>query len=224
MSTHPEVLWAQRSSTTEAEKNVVFLTVNLPDINDKSVEYTLTPTSISFKADAGTTEKRSYAFSLDLFAEVVPEESKRSLSSRSFVVVLRKKEHTAEYWPRLTKEKLKLPFIKTDFSKWVDEDEQDDAEPDEDLGGMGGGMGDMGGMGGMPGMGGMGGMPGMGGMGGMPGMGGLDMQQMMANLGAGGAGLGDLGSEGAEADGDEIDDGDDDDEGPPPLEDAEPAK
>jgi len=52
-------------------------------------------------------------------------------------------------------------FVKTDFSKWVDEDEQD-GEPlkDDD-------MDPMGGMGGMPGMGGMGGMPGMGGMGGM---------------------------------------------------------
>lgn len=27
------------------------------------------------------------------------------------------------YWPLLTK--VKSPFVKTDFSKWVDEDEQD---------------------------------------------------------------------------------------------------
>jgi len=62
-------------------------------------------------------------------------------------------------------------FVKTDFGKWVDEDEQDGepVKPDEDMDPMGG----MGGMGGMPGMGGMGGMPGMGGMGGMPGMGGM---------------------------------------------------
>lgn len=58
--------------------------------------------------------------------------------------------------------------MKTDFSKWVDEDEQEGAavEETED-------MDPMGGMGGPPGMGGMGGMPGMGGMGGMPGMGGM---------------------------------------------------
>lgn len=100
------------------------------------------------------------------------QQSKSSLTSRHFALVLRKKEKKAEYWPRLTKAKVKSNFIKTDFSKWVDEDEQD-GEPikddDFDMGGMGG-MPGMGGMGGMPGMGGMGGMPGMGGMGGMGGM------------------------------------------------------
>lgn len=94
------------------------------------------------------------------------------MTTRSLVLVLRKKEAKEAYWPRLTKEKIKHPFIKTDFSRWVDEDEQDGAEAvDEDLmegmGGMGGGMG---GMPGMEGLGGMGGMPGMGGMGGMGGM------------------------------------------------------
>lgn len=33
-----------------------------------------------------------------------------------------------EYWPRLTKDKAKLQFLKTDFDKWVDEDEQDAAD------------------------------------------------------------------------------------------------
>ena len=86
--------------------------------------------------------------------------------------MIRKKDKQAEYWPRLTKEKVKNAFIKTDFSKWVDEDEQDGvpvADEDFDMGGMGG-------MGGMPGMGGMGGMPGMGGMGGMPG--GMDFESV----------------------------------------------
>ena len=47
-------------------------------------------------------------------------------------------------------------YVKTDFGKWVDEDEQDGepVKPEEDMDPMGG----MGGMGGMPGMGGMGGM------------------------------------------------------------------
>ena len=100
------------------------------------------------------------------------QESLKNLTQRSFVLVLRKKEKKAEYWPRLTKEKVRNAFIKTDFSKWVDEDEQDEKaalDDDFDMGGMD--MGGMGGMGGMPGMGGMGGM-GMGGMG-MGGMGGM---------------------------------------------------
>lgn len=32
-----------------------------------------------------------------------------------------------EYWPRLTKEKAKLFYLKTDFDKWVDEDDQNGA-------------------------------------------------------------------------------------------------
>lgn len=43
--------------------------------------------------------------------------------------MLRKKELKQEYWPRLTKEKPNRNWIKTDFSKWVDEDEQDGAAP-----------------------------------------------------------------------------------------------
>ena len=58
----------------------------------------------------------------------------------------------------------------TESFQWVDEDEQD-AAPEDDMGGMGGGMPGMGG--GMPGMDGMGmgGMPGMGGDGGFGGIG-----------------------------------------------------
>lgn len=52
---------------------------------------------------------------------------------------LQKKELKDEYWPRLLKENKKLHFLKTDFDKWVDEDEQNEA-PEEDFsqfGGMG---------------------------------------------------------------------------------------
>ena len=90
------------------------------------------------------------------------------------VLQLRKKDVEQEYWPRLTKEKSKNAYIKTDFSKWVDEDEQEETSPaaamDDEMnfGGM-----DMGG--GIPGM--PGGMP--GGMGGgMPGLGDMDFEKV----------------------------------------------
>jgi hypothetical protein len=79
MAVHPEVLWAQRSSKSEPEKvrilpltfdrdhnsnrrlsstpqkyqNIVYMTVNLPDIIESTLEYKLTPTNISVKAKAG---------------------------------------------------------------------------------------------------------------------------------------------------------------------------
>jgi hypothetical protein len=78
------------------------------------------------------------------------------LNSRSLNLVLRKKVKQSEYWPRLTKDKAKNAFLKTDFSKWVDEDEQgatgdvpDEPEPDMGDMGMGGLPGGMGGPGGM---------------------------------------------------------------------------
>lgn len=69
-----------------------------------------------------------------------------------------------------------MHFLKTDFDKWVDEDEQDGAA-DEDLGmGMDGGAG-MGGMDPsmMQSM-----MGGMGGAGGAGGMGGLDFSKLVS--------------------------------------------
>ncbi len=70
--------------------------------------------------------------------------------------MLRKKELGEEYWPRLLKDGKKIHFLKTDFDKWVDEDEQD-AVPEDSLG-AGGMPSDMGGMAGMGGDGGFGGI------------------------------------------------------------------
>ncbi|KAG9314725.1 HSP20-like chaperone [Chiua virens] len=154
-TTHPEVLWAQRSSTSDPAKNIIYLTVNLPDIVESSLKYALEPKSISFKAHCNNVAT-DYAFDLEFFAEIDPDKSSVRLTSRSLLLVLHKKEMQSEFWPRLTKEKIKTPFIKTDFNKWVDEDEQDgNPNIDEDLVGGIPGMDDMS-MGGMGGMGGYG--------------------------------------------------------------------
>ncbi|EJT98985.1 HSP20-like chaperone [Dacryopinax primogenitus] len=216
MSTHPQVTWAQRSSATVPEKNILYVTVDLPDIVPDTLQLDFKEDSISFKATAGNAARglpeKGYAFTLDLYASIVPEETKKVLSSRHLALQLRKKEVQAEYWPRLTK--IKTPWLKTDFTKWVDEEEQDGVTEPDDLGGMGDmGMGDMSGM---PGMGGMGGMPGMGGMGGMPGGSDFNFEEMMAKINAGSPGAAPGGA-------DEDDEDDDDDDVPPPLEAAEPS-
>jgi hypothetical protein len=109
-----------------------------------------------------TVEPSTYEFNIDLYKEVIPEvfalsniitwhstrssskESLKRLTSRSLVLTLRKKDLGIEYWPRITKEKIRNSYIKTDFSKWVDEDEQEGAkvnfDDDMDFGGMPGGM------------------------------------------------------------------------------------
>jgi len=195
MATHPEVLWAQRSSSTDDEKNTIFLTVNLPDIDEKTMDMKLSDTSISFKATAGTpaTGLKDYEFAFVFFAEIVSDATKKSLTSRHLSLELRKKVRGAEYWVRLTKEK-KNPYVRTDFGKWVDEDEQE-GEPDKIDEGFSDPIGDMGG--------------------GMGGMGGMDFEKMMATMGSAKPG-----QAAAQNEDNDDDDDDDDDDGPPPLEDV----
>ncbi|KAK9473448.1 HSP20-like chaperone [Dipodascopsis tothii] len=170
----PEVLWAQRSNSVDEAKNVIFLTLNTPDVAKPEIK--LTATSLSFKG--ASSNGKDYEIELEFFDEIDVDNSTHSHSGRGVYFVLRKKEAKEEYWPRLLKDKRKYHFLKTDFDRWVDEDEQQEAAADDDFGGMGG----MGGMPGMPGMG------GMGGMGGMPGMDGLDLSALSGMGGMGGAG------------------------------------
>ncbi|KAI1494299.1 HSP20-like chaperone [Biscogniauxia mediterranea] len=144
----PEVLWAQRSSSTDPEKNFIYLTISVPDVPKENLKLDLQPTTLTFTGHSETL-KRTYHLELPFYAEIDPAESKVHHTARNVELKLRKKELKEEYWPRLLKEPKKLQFLKTDFDKWVDEDEQNEA-PEEDFSQFGG----MGGMGGMPGMGG----------------------------------------------------------------------
>ncbi|RXK36743.1 hypothetical protein M231_05978 [Tremella mesenterica] len=216
---HPEIIYAERCSLTDEDKNIIYFTINAPDIKGEP-KLDIKPTGITFEADAGDSSRgvpeKKFAFDLELYDEIIPEATKKMVTTRAIVLVLRKKTPKAEYWPRLTKEKPNKNWIKTDFSKWVDEDEQDAAPEDlggmdDMMGGMGGmpGMGGMGGMPGMGGMGGMGGMPGMGGLGGMGGPGGMDFAKMMESMGGAGA----LGGDGPNFDSDDDEVPEDDEEG-----------
>ncbi|KAG4170167.1 hypothetical protein ERO13_A12G131100v2 [Gossypium hirsutum] len=161
MSRHPEVKWAQRTDK-------VFITVLLPD--SKNAKVNLEPEGVfNFSATAGT-DNNTYELKLDLFDKVNVEESKINVGVRSIFCILEKAEKV--WWKKLLRGDGKAPhYVKVDWDKWVDEDEDKVGLGDLDLGGMDfsnfggmGGMGDMmGGMGDM--MGGMGDM--MGGMGGM---------------------------------------------------------
>ncbi|OLN92205.1 Protein wos2 [Colletotrichum chlorophyti] len=177
----PEVLWAQRSSSSDASKNFVYLTISVPDVPASDLKLDLKPTGLSF-AGKSNTLKRDYAVDLEFFAEIDPAESKINHTAKNVELKLQKKELKEEYWPRLLKESKKVHFLKTDFDKWVDEDEQDEAG-EEDFSQFGG----------------MGGMPGMGGAGGD--FGGIDFSKLG---GGGGPGLDDLEDEDEEEDDDDM--------------------
>jgi prostaglandin-E synthase len=58
---HPSILWAQRA-------NEVYVTINLPEIVDETVD--LTESGMSF---TGTSHGLVYEFTLDFYASIVPE-------------------------------------------------------------------------------------------------------------------------------------------------------
>lgn len=132
------MLWAQRSSSTDPEKNFIYLTITVPDVPREKLKFDLKPTTLKFDGYS-TTLKRDYHLELEFYAEVDPENSKVNHTSRNLEIKLRKKELKEEYWPRLLKEAKKVQFLKTDFDKWVDEDEQNEAPEDDfsQFGGMG---------------------------------------------------------------------------------------
>jgi hypothetical protein len=99
----------------------------------------LKPTGLTFTGHSDTL-KKTYHLELEFYAEIDPEASKVNHSARDVEMKLRKKELNEAYWPRLLKEAKKVHFLKTDFDKWVDEDEQNEAA-DDDFANFGGGMG-----------------------------------------------------------------------------------
>lgn len=112
---------------------------------------------------------------MEMFEPIVKEESKWNTKGRNILINISKKDkEQEEWWPRITKEKVKNQQITIDWDKWIDPDD----EPEEDKGPGGDFDPSM-----MQGMGGGGGMPGMPGMGGA---GGMDMASMMAGMGGGG--------------------------------------
>ncbi|EGS23851.1 putative Co-chaperone protein [Thermochaetoides thermophila DSM 1495] len=133
----PEVLWAQRSSKDDAEKNFIYLTIRVPDVPKENLKLELKPTSLSFTGHSDTL-KKTYHVDLEFYAEIDPENSKVHHTARDVEMKLRKKELNESYWPRLLKDTKKAHFLKTDFDKWVDEDEQNEAGDDDfNFGNMG---------------------------------------------------------------------------------------
>ncbi|ELT99588.1 hypothetical protein CAPTEDRAFT_175529 [Capitella teleta] len=208
----PPAIWAQRNDR-------VYITIQLGDCKNPSIK--VEENRVHFSGKGGP-DQADYELTIDLFGEVNPEESKYSVLPRNIPILLMRKE-SGPYWPRLTKEKTKVHWLKTDFAKWRDEDDSDaeaggDDQNFEDETNLGDDYGMMkqmgsfnagGGPGGMPG-GGMGGMPPgmMGGMGGMPGGG------MPPGMMGGMPGMGDFNPEAMRMDGEE----DSDDEDLPDLE------
>ncbi|KAL3339978.1 hypothetical protein AABB24_028543 [Solanum stoloniferum] len=127
MSRHPTIKWAQRSDK-------LFITVELPDA--KNVKLKLEPEGKFFFSATAGADNVPYEVDLDLFDKINVDESKSSTTSRSIVYLVKKTEE--KWWSRLIKQEgLRPVFLKVDWDKWVDEDEEDGKpEPDMDFGDM----------------------------------------------------------------------------------------
>lgn len=189
-------------------KDRLYLTFDLQDCKDPEITVVNDESAhagkVTFKGKAHShatgPEEHAYLQELELYGEINQDDIKQVKTDRTVSLIIGKKEE-GPHWPRLLKAAGRPPAnIKVDWSRWVDEDEEEESaglEADgfdmSALQNFGGG----GGAGGMPDLSAL--MNGAGGAGGMP-----DFASMM---GGGSAGLQGLG-----ADADFGEDGDDSDE------------
>lgn len=108
------------------------MTISVPDVQPANLKLQLKPQGLAFSGHSDSL-KRDYHVELEFYAEIDEKESKINHTAKNVEMVLRKKELKEEFWPRLLKDAKKVHFLKTDFDKWVDEDEQNEA-PEDDLG------------------------------------------------------------------------------------------
>ena len=116
----PDVLWAQR-------KDVVYVTVNVADMQQERVEVA-DGTHFKFSANAGDLQ---YAVDMELYAAVDAVAVKQIKTGQHLSLIFEKVDKEQPYWPRLLAAAGKHRWLKTDFSKWRDEDDdgEDEAEP-----------------------------------------------------------------------------------------------
>ncbi|XP_057538920.1 co-chaperone protein p23-1-like isoform X2 [Amaranthus tricolor] len=120
MSRHPSVKWAQRSDK-------IYITIELPDASD--VKLKLEPAGKFFFS--AVKDGNPYEVDIELLDKVNVEESKYNIGVRHIVYVIQKAEK--KWWSRLIKQDGKPPvFLKVDWDKWVDEDEENESHLDYD--------------------------------------------------------------------------------------------
>ena len=111
----PDLKWAQR-------KDRLFITICLPEVQNPNID--LKPEG-KFKFN-GKVKETKYEIDLDLYGEIVPDESKWNHKGRNIYINVAKKDKEAEYWPRFTKEKMKHPHIFIDWDKWIEEEDENE--------------------------------------------------------------------------------------------------
>lgn len=107
--------------------------------------FRITEDSLFFKA-LGLPENKNYEVTLNFFKKINPDKVLQKNSGRCYEFIITKADTKSEYWPSLTNDKKKPPYLKVDFNKWKDEgsDDEDENAFGDPMAGMGGGLGGMG--------------------------------------------------------------------------------
>lgn len=98
--------------------------------NCKDPKHELKANSFYFRGKGGT-DNTDHELTLELYGEIDPEKSTCRAGDRTIFFTLMKKNPSASFWPRLTKESKKFHFVKTDFNRWRDEDDSDQDEKED---------------------------------------------------------------------------------------------
>jgi len=94
----------------------------LKTVKAQKSSWTLTKFSLRASEEQ---KKKLYENTLELYKEIDAEKSRYYVRDRVIEVILLKKEE-GPYWPQLLKQKLKMHWLKVDFTKWKDENDSDD--------------------------------------------------------------------------------------------------
>ena len=127
----PILKWAQR-------KNLLFVTINVVPVKPPTVDI-IDGKKLKYTGTDGT---NNFAFEIELYDEVVKEESKYTLDSRNAFLNIKKKT-SGPHWPRLTKDTVKYQWIQFDWSRYVDEDEENESVSQPNFEGQDFGAGEM---------------------------------------------------------------------------------
>lgn len=116
----------------------MYLTITVPDVPASNLKLDVKPTGLTFTGHSDTL-KKTYHLEVEFYAEIDDKAVKVNHTGKNVELKLPKKELNEAYWPRLLKDAKKVHYLRTDFDKWVDEDEQNEAPEDDfsQFGGMG---------------------------------------------------------------------------------------
>jgi len=112
---HPIVLWAQRT-------DLIYLTIEVGDM--KVEEFKIEGKHFYLKG-TDVTGAQTYVVDLEFHANVKGDEKRQIPTSRHLELVIPKDE--PKWWPGLLSTKAKVAWIKVDFNKWKDEDDEVEA-------------------------------------------------------------------------------------------------